>query len=656
MEKPSLTLNELYQLERLRWARLLPQLAGVVFVVSRVVDDVEKFDVRCVSLDGNGLRTVASGLDACGGLTPSPDGSVWAFIGKFEGKPQIAFMNPDSGLVRAVTALPQGVGAPPVWSPCGNWLAFTTVGEERLAKGPFDPIRTTSIFHKLDGAGFAQRFSQDIYVISREWCEVKRLTTAPFSYGGLNWSPVNGRTELCFTTGAEPDGLDPLVSAGVIDLNGHIRWVRENTAEMIFSFGFAGDGDRMMLVSPPSGQKLFSPSRLYMVSGTSGPDSAAEVRTENFTQSTGGHVTNNILQTQGSLMTKRPLSPAGKDYAFVCTETAGRSTVQRIALSGQESCIPITPTDSGNFLVDANETHVLTASTDYNSPPDLWVRDHQGNGSRRLTALNDVFLSTHALPTVHELNFAGADGAPLQAWFIQPAGVSAPVPTLLEIHGGPQCAWGPSWWLPAQMLAGIGIATLLPNPRGSSGYGEQHVGAIFGSFVQPADSDLLAAADEAVRLGLADPDRLAVGGVSYGGTSTAWLLGQTARFKCAIPEQLISNLVGFYGTSDVGRSLVQTNFGTNLKDGVDVLWRNSPLAHAHKARTPTLIIQCENDQRCPMGEAEQLFLALREAACTVELLRIPGSSHAGPQVAGITKLSRPRDEAVMNWLTTYLKY
>jgi dipeptidyl aminopeptidase/acylaminoacyl peptidase len=650
MPNPRPTLTELYQLERLRWARLLPHGAGVVFIVSRVVNDVERFDVRAVALDGSGMRTVAGDLEACGALSPSPDGAVWAFMGKFEGKPQIGFMNPETGAVRAVTTMPQGVGGAPIWSPCGEWLAFTAVGEERAAKGPFDPVRTSSIFHKLDGVGMTQRAVQDIHVMSRAWCEVKRLTRGPASHGALSWSPVLGRTELCFMVGPEAEGLDPRMSVGVMDLEGQIRWVRQSTQDMIFNVGFAGDGERLLLCTPPPGRPLFLPTRLYTQAAGADP----EVRTEGLTRTTGGHVVNNVLQTQGSLMTKRPLAPAGCDHAFVCSETAGRSAVQRVALSGPESCVPITATDGGNFLIDASGTHVLTAVTDHNTPPDLWVCDHQGQGRTRLTALNEAFMATHTLPSVHELAFHSADGAPLQAWLVQPAGATGPVPTYLDIHGGPQCAWGPSWWLPAQMLAAAGIATLLPNPRGSSGYGEKHVAAIFGSFVQPADGDVLAAVDEAVRLGLADPDRLAVGGVSYGGTLTAWLLGQTQRFKCAIPEQLIANLVGFYGTSDAGRSLVQTNFGVSLKDGRDVLWNHSPLAHAHQAATPSLIIQCENDQRCPMGEAEQFFMALKEAGCPVELLRIPGSSHAGPQVAGITKLSRPRDEAVLDWLTRHL--
>ncbi len=655
MGKPNLSLTEIYQLERIRHARLLPHGAGAVFIVTRVVDDVEKYDVRTVALDGSGMRTVAKDLDSIGAIAPSPDGQVWACIAPFNGKPQIAFMNPQTGVLRAVTSLPQGAGGAPVWSPCGQWIAFTTIGEERVSKGPFDPIRTSSIFYKADGAGFTQRAAQDIFVMSRQWCEVKRLTHGPASHGSLAWSPVRGVTELCFSTSMEPEGLESTFSAGVIDLEGKVRWVRHKAPGWTPGLTWAGDGERLLLVSAPEGQRMCMPRRLYTARLAEGAGAGLESRTEALFQQTGTEAANAVLSTQMAWLSHGPESPAGCDHAFVCTQTGGHSAVHRVALSGPESCTAITPADSANFLIDANDTHVLTAATGYNATPDLFVSNHQGEGRMRLTALNDAFLSDRALPTVHQIDFKAADGAALQAWFIRPAGASGPVPTFVEVHGGPQCAWGPSWLNTAQVQAGMGIATLLVNPRGSNGYGEDHMNAIFPLYNEPADADVLAATDEVVRLGLADADRLAVGGVSYGGILSSWIIGHTSRFKCAIPEQLICNWISAYGECDAGRGIGRMNFGMGVTEGFQFLWERSSLSHAHKVTTPTLIIQCENDTRCPMGDAEQFFLALKEAGCTVEFMRIPGSSHGGPQVGGITKLSRPRDEAVMDWLTRYLK-
>jgi len=656
MNSPTLTLTELYQLEWLRHARLLPNGAGLVFIVTRVVDDVEKFDVRTVALDGSGMRTVAKDLESISGLCASPDGQVWACIAPIKGKAQIAFMNPETGALRGITSLPQGVGGPLEWSPCGQWIAFTAVGEERVAKGPFDPVRTSSVKYKADGAGFVQRVAQDIFVLSRQWCEVKRLTHGPASHAVAGWSPIEGRLEMIFTTGMEPEGLDITMSVGVVDLQGQIRWVRRHLSTLGGAATFAGDGDRVLLVNPLPDSGYGEPIRLVVKALAAGEDGVAESRTDAFTRDTdGGQALSSVISTQMGMFAHRPISPVGTDYALVGCQVAGFSSVRRIALSGPESVVAITPTDSGHFLVDADADHVLTAHTHHNSQPDLYISDHQGKGRRQLTALNAEFLATRALPTVHELNFKSADGARLQAWLIRPPGSTGPVPTYLDIHGGPQGAWGPSWLLQAQALAGIGIATLMPNPRGSAGYGQAHAATIFGRMVQPADADLLAAVDEAVRQGLADPDRLGIGGVSYGGLATAWIIGQTDRFKCAIPEQLICNFISAYGESDAGRWLGRHEFGVTLKDGFELLWKYSPLAHAHKVKTPTLIIQNENDFRCPMGEGEQFFMALKEAGCTAEFMRIPGASHGATQFAGITKMSRPRDEAVMDWLTCYLK-
>jgi dipeptidyl aminopeptidase/acylaminoacyl peptidase len=465
---------------------------------------------------------------------------------------------------------------------------------------------------------------------------------------------VTGATELSFCTSMEPEGLEPTFSAGVIDLDGRVRWVRRQAEGLVTGASWAGDGERMLLVSAPEGQRQCMPRRLYVAAIAEGEHARLESRTEALYRETGAEAANMILSTQMGWLMREPVSPAGCDHAFVCSQTGGHSAVHRVALSGPESCDSITPAASANFLIDADDSHVLSAATGYNATPDLYVSDHHGERRTRLTALNDAVLSARALPKVHPLDFRSADGAPLQAWFIQPAGANGPVPTFVDIHGGPQCAWGPSWYQGAQMLAAHGIATLMANPRGSNGYGQAHLDAILPLYNQPADADVLAAADEAVRLGLADEGRLGVGGVSYGGILSSWIIGHTNRFKCAIPEQLICNWISAYGESDAGGRIVRMNFGVGVKDGFRFLWEQSSLSHAHKVSTPTLIIQCENDVRCPMGDAEQFFLALKEAGCTVELMRLPGSSHGGPQIAGITRLSRPRDEAVLDWLRRHL--
>lgn len=656
MSKPRLSLDDLYQMTRLREARLLPAGAGAVYVISRLgPGDVDRFDVRTVALDGSSDRQVASGLPMCVGLRPSPGGDAFALMGLVDGIAQACLMDPATGAVSAVTKLSQGIASPPLWSPCGRWLAFTAVGEERAAKGPYDPVRSASVHYKYDGGiGLVQRRAHDLFVVSRDGHELRRLTRGPYLHTQPMWSPAGG--ELSFMATLDPEGIEFTTSIGIVDLEGRVRWPARGVDDYFFTApGFSGDGRKVLWGSKPLGTPFGTQARLYAASATGA--GTPEVRTEQLLRQRGGHVSRGALLPMGTgtLFQRQPLSPAGKDYAFVIVEVEGRCVVHRIALSGPESCVPVTPSDSSAYLQDADGAHVLYVSTDFNVPPDLYVEDHEGGDRRRLTRLNDESLASRALPEVQDLRFRSRDGTPVHGWLLRPAGTTGPCPTVMDIHGGPHAAWGRAFNLWAHALAGAGYAVILPNPRGSCGYGDVFGTAIQGCWGEPDGEDLMAAVDEAVRLGVADPERLGVGGVSGGGHLTTWLLGHTDRFKAAIPEQMLTNMISFYGESDIGRLLIKGEFGVTPQDGFELLWKYSPLAYAHRVRTPTLLIQCELDVRCPMGEAEQFFRAIRDAGCTAEFMRIPGSFHAGPQYGGITALARPRDEAALDWFERYLR-
>lgn len=643
---PGLTLDVLYGLERIREARLLPACAGVVFVVSCSSEDVETFDVRHVGLDGSGMRTIASGLRVCAGIAPSPDGSSLALLALADNLPQICLMDVASGDLRPVTTLPQGVGSPPSWSPCGEWLAFTAAGEERQPSGAYDVIQTDHLFYRMDGFGYFSRVAQDIHVVRPDGGDLTRLTHGPNSHHGPKWSPVAGRLELCFIVPLELSAMTPCNSLGIIDLDGAVRWVVDQERKPVRGYGFSGDGEHLLVVRELPDAVPGAPTRfetIRIADGTRAFRAAEAARN-------GTSLSNVVLFTSMSVNVGGPIAPTGTNHAFVTSERAGCSAVHRIALTGEDELVAVTPTNTGCFLIDATAAHVLYLHSDHNRPGDLHVVRADGSGDVRVTALNDEVLARHALPSVHHLEFAAEDGTPLEAWLVYPPHADGPVPMLLDIHGGPECAWGHGFYQWAQALAAEGIATLLPNPRGSTGYGDSFAGAVQGSFARPADGDVLAAVDEAVRRELANPDLLAVAGISYGGYLTSWLLGQTDRFKAAVPEQLISNLISMYGTGEFGRELVRSRFGVGPAEGFATLWAHSPLACAAKATTPTLIIQCENDLRTPMSEAEQLFVALLDAGCEARLLRIPGSGHGGPQLAGISALSRARDEPTLAWL------
>lgn len=653
--KPKLSLDDLYALERLREGRIIPNTDEAVFVVSRSDGVVDSFDVRVVSLSGGKVRKICEGLPLCAGLRPSPDGQSIAFMGSNGGAPQIMRAS-TNGIwePRAVTDIKHGVSSPPVWSPDGKWLAFTAIGEERLAKGPFDPARSRSVHYKLDGGvGLTERRSQDLFIVSEDGREQRRLTNGPRFYSQPSWSPDS--QSICFMAQLDPEDIEFRTAIGVVTIYGVITWCLDGIEDYVTGAPcFAGDGKSLLFPCKPPGRPLGTQARLYKI-GLDRPG-VIEARTEALSIEQGGHVSRGVLLPLGvgSLLARQPIAPSGLDAAFCVVELEGRCVIHRIALSGSEQCLPVTPKTTGAFLLDATDTHVLWAGSDYNVPPDVWVSNQDGDNPTRLTFLNDEFLATRALPKVTEVRLDLKDRPPVHGWILAPADAEGPVPAVLEIHGGPHAAWGNAFNLWAHALVGTGIAVMLPNPRGSSGYGDAFGAAIQGQWGDPDGADLLAFVDEAVRLGVADADKLGIGGVSGGGHLTAWLIGQSNRFKAAIPEQMISNFISFYGQSDLGRLLVLGEFGVTPQNGFDRLWHYSPLAHAHKVTTPTLIIQCELDVRCPMGEAEQYFRALKDAGCMAEFMRVPGSFHGGPQAAGITALARVRDHAALEWYQRFL--
>jgi dipeptidyl aminopeptidase/acylaminoacyl peptidase len=653
--KPSLSLDDLYTMKKLREAKLVPGSSDVVCIISTSIDDRDHFSIIKLNTETLEQTVVAEVPDVCSGLRVAPDGRRLSYLGKISEQLQIMVVEPVEGAIpQPLMERQRGISTAPIWSPDGNWLAFTAIGEERFAKGPYHPVRSGSVHYKFDGGiGLVERNAQDVFVVSANGKDLKRLTFGPHLMTNLSWAPDS--RSIAFSATLDPEDVEFVTRVGKVDLEGNITWPVEGIEDYLFAGpAISGDGRAILLPSKPPSLPLGGQARLYRVPIDG--KGKFEPRTEQLARERGGHVSRGALLPLGlgSLFAKQPISPSGSDVAFCVIELKGQSVVHRIALSGEERCEAVTPIDQSAYLQDATEADVLFAKTDMNAPPDLWIARADGSNPKQLTHLNDAFLEDRSLPEIVEIHTKAEDGTPLHGWFYKPLNSEGAVPTVLEIHGGPHAAWGNAFNLWAHALAGAGIGVLLPNPRGSSGYGDEFGTAIHGCWGDPDGADLLRMVDQVIDMGLADPDRLGIGGVSGGGHLSTWLIGHTDRFKAAIPEQMLTNMVSFYGESDIGRLLIKGEFGVTPQTDHELLWRYSPLAYAKNVRTPTLLIQCENDVRCPMGEAEQFFRALKDAGCEAEFMRIPKSFHAGPQYYGITELARVRDEPALDWYRRYL--
>ncbi|NQX10298.1 S9 family peptidase [Microbacteriaceae bacterium VKM Ac-2855] len=285
---------------------------------------------------------------------------------------------------------------------------------------------------------------------------------------------------------------------------------------------------------------------------------------------------------------------------------------------------------------------VVATAADASSPGELMTV-----GGARLSAFAAPLADELVRPV--EITAEGRDGYPLHGWVAVPDG-NGPHPTLLMIHGGPFSQYSVSLLDEVQILVSAGYAVVFGNPRGSAGYGEAHARAIRGALGTVDADDALDLLDAALahdpRL---DAARVGILGGSYGGYLTAWIIAHEHRFAAAIVERGYLDPEAFVGTSDIGMFFSDEYVGVTPSDYA----RQSPQAVVASVRTPTLVIHSERDLRCPLGQAERYFTALRRNGVDAEMLIFPGENHE------LSRSGRPRHraqrfEAILEWWERHL--
>ncbi len=313
--------------------------------------------------------------------------------------------------------------------------------------------------------------------------------------------------------------------------------------------------------------------------------------------------------------------------------------------------------DHENWCVDGfavsrdAEPRVVAIASRANHPQELYQL-RSGN-ARRLTLRNRWALQYGFQEPEHH-RVSVSDGAEVDAFYLPPRRRSAdPPPAILEIHGGPRTAYGYAFVLEFHLLAEAGFAVVFSNPRGSAGYPEDFVDGVTRAYGTRDFQDLMEVVDFMVKQGLVDPERLGVTGGSYGGFMTNWIVGHTQRFRAAVTQRSISNFISFYGTSDIGWRFSEHEIGGTPWANLEEYWNRSPLAYVESIRTPLLILHAEEDLRCPIEQAEQLFVALKVLKREVELVRYPGENHE------LSRSGRPdhrldRLRRIRRWFEKYL--
>lgn len=636
----------------------------------------------------------------------SPDGRTLAFVSDRGGDRQIWLIDRHGGEARQLTQMRHGAGDP-VWSPDGKHIAFTSAvgpedrrelltrakneadkkAEEKKAR---DEARTFTVMRwRSNAAGIRPDRWAQIWVVpvpapDEPMPKPIQVTWGNYDHGGATWSPDGrliafgaNRTEDesfrvrdIFVTPV-PDADSPAARASVAPpepgaeepgeeeakaLSERLRKAAEeaeaafrpqNITGGIGAFQiarFSPDGATLAVIGHQNEFHNATLPRIYLYPASGGEPRILEHRDLQIGNSVGADV------RPGGLGIEATWSPDGRRI-YVPVVRRGACSVYAFPVSGDEPEQVVggeREIYAGTF--DRSGERLAFAAGSMFEIGDVYVRELASGEERRLTAVNEKLFAEIEWPEVEELNFKARDGWDLHGWLMKPVGFEEgrKYPLVLEIHGGPHTCFGHAFYQEMQILAAAGYGVLFINPRGSTSYGQVFVDAVRGDYGNRDYNDLMDAVDHALTFGWVDEKRLAVTGGSYGGFMTNWIVTQTDRFAAAITHRSISNWVSFSGTPDFGPFFNQIQHKVDdpwSPEGVQELWRISPLAYVKNVKTPISIMHSEFDFRCPIEQAEQFYMAIKfYGQAPTELVRHPRSNHdltrQGPPVLRVDRFHR----------------
>jgi dipeptidyl aminopeptidase/acylaminoacyl peptidase len=525
-------------------------------------------------------------------------------------------MPADGGEAREVTRHRAGVGEL-AWSADGTRLAYVTTFDpenpEEVEPEPSAPPRvrvTRRIDYKQDNRGYLHDTRTQVFVVDVESGERRRVTKEARDYNHPQWSP-DGRWLACQTT-----ALNGMVSQGaLLEVDG--EGCRPIGPELgVFStWAWSPDG-RSILYAGDCEQTWQTDFFLYDVAS----GESKRLTDDLFCLPFGGFPT--------LLPPSQPVWLDGRRALFHGIHRGASGLYEIDTETGAVETIHETGGLATTMSADEGRRYFALATSSLADFGEVTVLDRESGESSVITSLSKPILE--GSPAAQWEAFSVSRGGyTTEAWLLKPADFdeSKRYPAVLDVHGGPNGYYGYGFNAIQQALATNGFLVVYSNPRGSSSYGREFTQQVTRDWGGEDFLDLMAVVDEVVQRPYADPARLGIWGYSYGGYMTAWALGRTDRFKAAVCGAPCFDLESMWGTSDIGHSFGEMQWGGNPYAEKEWYATHSPHTYASKIRTPTLIIHGEADDRCPIGQGEQMFVTLKKHGCEVEFARYPGGSH-----------------------------
>jgi dipeptidyl aminopeptidase/acylaminoacyl peptidase len=583
----------------------------------------------------------------------SPDGTRLAYIAAGEGeKPQLHVRWMATGTEVKLATLPQ-VPRAITWSPDGTAIAFEMfVPEDGLklgaplpkpagAKWADPPNIVNDVTYRFDGRGKLEPGHTHIFEISSSGGAARQVTYGNLDENGaLSWSP-DGKS-LYYAGNRQEDwqhqvNQESLQRVSLLD--GSVTTL--TPPGPTGSPRLSPDGSKIAFVGYEDKKRGYHNERLYLY----------DVKSQKVTSLTPDF--------------DRSVSDpewAGNHDIYVKYVDHGVVKVARVSLDGKLSDVaqglgdseePDRPYSGGAFSVSENGTLVYTDAAP-ERPAELVLA--KGGSPKQLTHLNDLFFASKDLGKVAPLPVKSSyDQLPIDAWIVTPPEFdpAKKYPLILEIHGGPFAAYGPSFATDMQLYASAGYVVVYANPRGSTSYGDAFANQIDRAYPGHDYDDLMSVVDTAVARGFVDTDNLFVTGGSGGGALTAWIVGKTDRFRAAVAQKPVINWTSEVLTTDATKFMATYWFSMLPWEDQQDYWSRSPLSLVGNVVTPTLVVVGESDYRTPVSEAEQFYQALSLKGVPAALMKVPGASHGG--LAAKPSQSAEKALAILGWFDKYKK-
>jgi dipeptidyl aminopeptidase/acylaminoacyl peptidase len=650
----NIAIDDYFQIRDVGQPELSPDGQWVAYTVRTKMLKEDKNETRIWMVSTHGgdpLPMTAEGVSS-GHPRWSPDGKYLAFTSlRNNGKSQVWLLNRLGGEAVRLTEISQGVNDFE-WSPDSTRLVLVIQDpkpedveadkEKEKDKDKPAPAKPKTqppwvidrLQFKEDTIGYLDNRRTHLYVFSVEKKSLTQITSGDFDDSQPAWSP-DGK-QLAFTSNRstpDPDATRDsniwVVAADNTERGAHLTQITTNPGADNQP-AWSPDGKWITYVTQLDPHLFWYATQHLAIAPSSGGE--ARVLTLAFDRSV-----------------RRPIfSGDGKSIYFIAADD-GTQNLCRIAVTGGDVVRPI----GGRVTVASyslGKDGAIAAQIGTSDRPDeIFLQN--GSDLTRLSKTNDALISQLRLAKVEYVHFKSKDGASVAGYLYKPVDFDATkkVPTLLRPHGGPVGQYAASFDHLAQLFAANGYAVLLPNPRGSSGYGEKFCAAIYADWGNKDYQDDIAMVDYALEQGIADPDKLGVGGWSYGGISTDFIIVQTTRFKGAISGAGVALISSFYGHDHYQRDY-ETELGYPWEH--QALWdKISPFYRVKNITTPTLFMGGEIDSNVPILGSEQMYQAMKALGRATELVVYPGEYH------GFTMPSHIKDrlERYLAWYAHYVK-